>query len=333
MSEDDDEVSGAKPAAGRRALRPTVLPASSAPTRGGSRERIPDAKAAGAPAPAPPAVRTPTAIPGVERRRIAVTIRDLKALSPGAAMAVYERALKLVSTFVVEKSAERTAILWGHERQKAYGDLVTATLALSQAPLLRRVDGYLTRMMDILGSIDLMAVCGYGNGGLARLFSGVNDKVDTPEELRTAQAELDQLVGYLGVALHDLLDLKDKLEHHSREVADIGVELEASALAALFLARRFQQEKGGLAQRFTERSMSLTQTVAQIRSGDPMRAIQIEQPVRLVRAVQEVALVMLPGLLASLASALTLLGRNRLTLTQAGELTHQLRTILRALQP
>ena len=37
-------------------------------------------------------VRQPTAIPGAERKRIEVSVRDLRALSPGAAAVVYEYA-------------------------------------------------------------------------------------------------------------------------------------------------------------------------------------------------------------------------------------------------
>ena len=334
MPEDkDDPTSSVTPPADHAKLRPTVIPSPGAvPRKTKSREGRPRAESANTSTPSTPAVGQPTAIPGVERRRIAVTTSELKALSPGAAPAVYERALELLGTFVVEKATERKAILWGHDVQKAYGDLVTQTLALSQSPLLRKVDGYLSRMMDILGSIDLMAVCGHGSGGFAQLFKPVTRKIDTPGELRAAQAELDQLVRYLDSSLRELLDLKDKLEEHAGRINAIGVEVEAAALAALFLSRHVQKASGGLAQCFMERSMSLTQTLAQIRTGDSMREIQIEQPIRMVRVVQNVALVMMPGFLGSVAAALTLADRKSLTPTQAGELTYQLRDILRALQ-
>ncbi|MEO7999972.1 MAG: hypothetical protein ABI852_21145, partial [Gemmatimonadaceae bacterium] len=112
----------------------------------------------------------------------------------------------------------------------------------------------------------------------------------------------------------------------------IGVEVEASALAALFLSRHLQNVNSAVAEQFTERSMSLTQTLAQIRGGESLRAMQIEQPLRMVKAVQDVALVMMPGFLGGIASAHILIDQKRLTPTQAGELTYQLRDILQQLR-
>lgn len=328
----DDSASGVKPTAEQPPVRPTIVSLPPATARRRAREGTSRATVASPSPPATPPVTRPTAMPGAERRRIDVDPRAVQTLWPGAAAEVYRRALELVGAFVVERATERKAILWGHELQRAYGDLVTGTLALSQAPVVRKVDGYLTRMMDILGAIDLMAVAGHGHAGLARMFRGANRTIDTPEELRSAQAELDQLVRYLGASLDELLNLRDALEQHSEAIRTLGLEVETSALAALVLSQHLPPDKGGLAQRFTERSMSLTQTLAQIRSDDSMRAIQIEQPIRMVRAVQEVALVMVPGFLGSVASALTLVRRKGLTPTEAGELTYQLKGILQALQ-
>lgn len=333
MSKDEDnQPSDAKTSEEKRSLRPTVFSPPIAASRKKAREGQPLANSSSALAPVTPTVLKPTALPGAERRRIEVSARDLKTQSPGATPEVLQTALTLLSTFVVEKATERKAILWGHELQKSYSNLVTSTLALSQSPLLRKVEGYLTRMMDILASIDLMAVCGQREGGIGQLFWSVNKKIDTIAELNDAQVELDQLVKYLSVALDELLDLKDKLEHHSVEVNVIGVKVEASALAALFLSQHLQRDNSAVAQRFLERSMALTQTLAQIRSGDSMREMQIEQPIRMVKTVQDVALVMMPGFLGGVAAALTLIDRKKLTPTQAGELTYQLRDILQQLR-
>lgn len=322
MSEDNNKVaSGPQRKAQSRSLRPTIVtPARRNPIapRGGGKG---------------PAVRVPTTIPGVERTRISVPLSDLKGLSPGAAPQIYDRALALIDGFVPEKVTERKAVLWGHDLQKAYSDLVTETLRLTQAPVLRKVEGYLARMLEILGSIDLMAVCGHDRGGvLGQYFKGINKRIDTPAELTAAQAELDQLVQYMSAALDELLELKDQLEQHSSKVRNIAEGVEAAALAALVLARYFQPNNSVLASRFTERGNRLTQTLAQIRGSDVTREIQIEQPLGMVSAIQHVALVMMPGWLGSVASALTLLGRRNLTKTEASELTHQLREIITQLK-
>jgi hypothetical protein len=315
---------------GRGPLKPTVI---SPPDRSRKAAREPavarheDAAEGAAQIPV-----KPTAIAGVERKRIAVDAGALRTLSPGLAGATVEAALRLLATFVAEKASERRAILWGHDLQRAHNDLVAETLTLSQAPVLRKAETYIRRMMDILAAIDIMAVCGHGNGGLGRYFKGMNDKIDSPAELSAAQAELDLLVRHMNEALDELLDLKDQLQRQVRKFEEIGEDADAAALAALFLSRHLQKDKAAVAQCFLERSMSLTQTVAQIRENNAVREIQIEQPVRMVGAIQNVVLVSMPDLLASIASVTSLTARKAsLSPTEAGELNYKLRDFLNRL--
>lgn len=290
---------------------------------------------AAAPVVQSPVVRQPTAMPGAARTRIEVAAHDLRALSPGATAVVYEQARALVGTFVVAKAAQRKAILWGHDLQKSHGELVTDMLALARSPVLRQVQGYLARMMDILESIDLMAACGHGGGGVVgRLFQGVNRRIDTPGELAKAQAELEQLLALMGRTLEPLLDLKDRLLRLSASIEGTATQVEASAIGALFLAERLRQDDAALAQCFAERSMSLTQTLAQMRQAGTTRELQIEQPIRLIGAIQNVALVMMPAFIGSIAS-ITTLGAIQTTVsqTEAGELAYRLRDIINQLKP
>lgn len=271
-------------------------------------------------------------MPGVGRQRIEVRTHDLALLSPGVSAEVCQRAAELLRVFVVQKASERKAVLWGHALQKSYADLVTATLALSQTPLLRRVEGHITRLLDILASIDVMAMSGNRKQSFGELFRGASERIDTPDALASARAEIDELVRYLGDALHELLDLTEQLEAYARQVQRMAVDVEAAALAALFLAQHLQPERADIAQRFTDRSMSLTQTLAQIRAGEATLQLQREQPLRVVSVVQNVVLVMMPGLLAGIASALVLMERRGMTPTQAGELSYQLEQVLQQLQ-
>ena len=348
---------GSKPKSGQGKLRPTVINPSGGQTRrpvakagkeGGTdtlagpvvKARTGEARSsktlkADQSAPERPGAARPTAIPGVERKRIAVDLAGIRKLSPQAKAGVTERALRLVQAFVVEGVRDRQAVLWGHRLQQDYSDLVSRTLVLSQADVLKRVAGYIGRMTEILGSIDLEAVCGAAPavGLLGQYLKGVNKKIDTPEELRKARIELDQLVRLMGEALEQLLSLKETLEQHSSRTEQMGDEMEASALAALFLSAHLRKGQPGLSQRFLERSMSLTQTVAQIRGNTSMREVQIEQPLRLIGAIQNVALVMVPGWLGSIAALTAMLESKReLTPTEAGELAYQLRNILQQLK-
>jgi len=314
-------------------LRPTVIGPAGASLRspaGG----VPPPKDAPPPArpvaAATPPVRQPTAIPGAARTRIEVAVRDLQALSPGAAGPVYEQARALIGTFIVAKASRRKAILWGHDLQQSHSALVTEMLALARSPVLRQVQGYLARMMDILGAIDLMAACGHGRDGVVgRLFQGVNSRIDTPGELAKAQAELEQLLTLMGAALDPLLDLKDRLLRLSGSMDGTAVQVEAAALGALFLSERLRQDHAALAQCFVERSISLTQTLAQMQQAGTTRELQIEQPIRLIGAIQNVALVVMPAFIGSIAS-ITTLGASKTSVspTEAGELAYRLRDII-----
>jgi hypothetical protein len=283
----------------------------------------------------PPAVHVaaPTAIAGTERKRIAVSLDELKNLSPDTNPDVLARALHLLQAFVAEDASDRTAVLWGEQLQQDHADLVSATLAHSQADVLTRVTVHLNRMMEILGSIDLVAVAGTARdgGGLGKYLGMMSKKIDTPEELQSARVELDQLVKLMSAALDELLDLKGELEQSSHRIDQLGDEVEASALGAQFLSNYLQGKNEELSRRFLERSMGLTQTALQIRGSASMRDSQIEQPLRLISAIQNVALVMVPGWLGSIASLTVLAGRKP-TPTEAGEMAFQLRKILEQMQ-
>lgn len=286
--------------------------------------------------PAAPKAFGPTAVPGVERKRIPVGIEELGKLSPGAGPEVLERALRLVETYVEEEATDRTAVLWGQRSQEDYSELVSESLSLSQADALVRARGYLGRMMEILQSIDVEAVSTAvrgGGGAVAEYLRGMNKKIDTLKELEAARVELDQLVKLMSAALIDLLDLKERIEKQSRRIDEIGDEVDAAALAALFLSDHESKRSPQLSRRFFERSMSLTQSGVQIRGSITISAVQIEQPLRLIRAIQDVALVTLPGWLGSIASLSVLSqGARKLTPTEAGELARQLRKIVEQLQ-
>ena len=279
-----------------------------------------------------PRLEKPTAITGTERKRVAVEAGDLRQIAPGVENRIVEQAMRLVAGFVVEKTNERKAIMWGHDLQRSYSEFAAETLALAQTPILRKVEGYLGRMMDILQAVDIMGACGYDSDLFGQYLKGINAKIDRPEELSAAQTELDQLVRYMSAALDELLDLKDKFERHAVRLEQIADEIEASALAALFLSRYLQKDKASVAQRFLERSMSLTQTLAQIRESAAVRDIQIEHPIRMVSAIQNVALVAMPDLLMGIATVVSLAARKTsLSQTEAGELNYKLRDIINRL--
>lgn len=326
MPEEKDTLSP-KPQESSKRLRPTVI----RPPEGETRPSA----AKGHEEPRPKRPVGPTMIPGIERKRIQVSDADLKSLSPAASSKILGKAARSLQAFVVEEATDRSAILWGHRLQQDYSDLVSQTLSLLQADVLQKVTGYVGRMMQILGSIDLEAVYGVAasSGGIGQYLKRVNKRIDTPQELEVARIELDQLVKLMSAALDQLLALKEEIEQHASRIDEIGDEVEASALAAEFLSVHLRDRAHGLSQRFLERSMSLTQTLAQIRGSGSLRQTQAEQPLRLIGAIQNVALVMIPAWLGSIAALVVMEEAGRKpTPTQAGELAYQLRDILQQLE-
>ena len=308
-------------------LRPTVITPPANDVRG---------KRRAAPMPPPveaaPAAGEPTVIAGVRRQRIAITTRELQALASGASPAVCSAAVRLLNGVVVQKLTERKAVLWGHEVQKAYGDQVTGTLALAQDPLVEQARSHVARMLEILGAIDLMAVCGHDNAGLvARVFKPMNGKIDTPAELGRALDELVLLLDRMSAAIARLVGHADQLRRHAAAMARMADEVAAAALAADFLSRHVAASDPHVAQRFAERAMGLTATLAQVGQTDAVRRIQIEQPLQLIGAIQNVALVSLPGFIAGLAALLTLAKTQGASPTEARDMSYQLRDVLNRL--
>ncbi|MGB3928593.1 MAG: hypothetical protein WBL20_06495 [Sphingobium sp.] len=333
MSDDADPGGGSDQGGPPRRLRPTIIGpvAGTRPRkRAGTVERVPGAENPLRPSP----IAIPTVIPGVERKRIAVSAVDIERLSPGLSAEVAARAVRLVEGFVVEGARDRQVTMWGHAVQRDYADIVSRVLTLSQNDVMERVRGYVGRMITLLDAIDLEAVCGAGQsaGLFGRFFRSAGGRIDSSSELGAARLELDQLVRLTGEALEPLLTLKDALEEQSRRIDVVGKDIEATTLAAAFLSEYLAKDQPGLSRRFLERSMSLTQTLIQIRGSQPLRGSQVEQPLRLIAAIQDVVLVALPGWLGAITALTTASSAGRrLTPTETGELQHQLRTILQQL--
>lgn len=283
-------------------------------------------------APVTSAPMKPTAIPGVQRKRIEVTAADLARLAPLAGKDVLRRAVVILQHLVADSATERSAILWGHALQEEYGRSVSRMLELARDPVMVKAAGYVNRMSSILAAIDLEAVA-EATPGVGQYLRRLNQRIDTPDELDDARFELDQLVGLMAGTMDPLLALKGAIERQAAATEELAKEIEAMALAADYLAGRSSSKKPELARIYTDRAISLTHTLAQIRETTALRGAQVAQPLSLIAAVQDIALVTVPGWLSSL-SALTTMMRNqrRPTPTEASELDHRLRHILQQLK-
>lgn len=320
----EDGGAGGTKRAERRVARPTVMTPPA--------HTVPRPVAGTPPQGRTPVVGAPTTIAGIERKRIPVTVDDLKRVSPEAGAQVLAEALRLIQAYVVEDTSDATVVLWGQRAQQEYADLVSELLARSQADVLARVTVHLDRMTAILGSIDLAAIAGIERSGpLSEYLKRATRKIDTREELEAARTELAQLVSLMRGEMDGLLALRAQIERASSRIDRIGGDVEAAALSAQFLSEYLRSSDEGLSRRLLERGMSLTQSALQIRGSASLRESQIEQPLRLIGAIQDVALVTVPAWLGSIAS-LTTLARRRPTPTEAGEMAFQLQKILERLR-
>jgi hypothetical protein len=74
--------------------------------------------------------------------------------------------------------------------------------------------------------------------------------------------------------------------------------------------------------------MSLSATAAQMRQGDALHRLQLQQPLDLIGIIQNVALVALPGFLAGLAALLALATSRGASPTEARDMSWRLRDLL-----
>ncbi|MBU1306860.1 MAG: hypothetical protein KKF33_15245, partial [Alphaproteobacteria bacterium] len=302
-----------KPAGDRRAMRDAVpMPIDHAPKSSGPMK--------------------PTAIPGVQRRRLEVTVSDLGRIAPLAGKEVLRRAVAILQEVVADAATERSAILWGHALQEEYGKSVSRLLELSHDPVMVKTAGYVNRMSSILAAIDLKAIA-EAAPGVGQYLKRLNQRIDTPDELDGARFELDQLVGLMANTMEPLLSVKEAIERQVAEIERLAAEIEAMSIAADYLAGRPSPNRPELARIYIDRGISLTRNLAQIRETAALRGAQAAQPLSLIAAVQDIALVTVPGWLSSLSAMTTMLRHQRRpTPTEASELDHRLRHILQQLK-
>lgn len=319
---DDPE---AKASGAPRRLRPTVI---EPPAR---RAADPRDVAASPAAPRTPAatVVTPTVIPGAQRKRIAVGAADMQRLSPGVAPAIAAGAVRLVDGFVAESARERHVDLWGQAAQERCAVLVPDFVALSQVEVLGRAQGYVARIVQVLGMIDIETP---GDGLLALLLgdtAGAAEKrIDTPRKLRAARAELKQLAGLSRAALEPLLKLVAALEDQARGIDEAGLEIEAAALSAMFLAEHLSSARPELSRLFLQREMSLTRTVVELRGDRFERGRLVAEARALATAIEQEVIVTLLDWLESTV----VLDKRRVSPLETTELQGRLRTLLRKLE-
>ncbi|PIB93522.1 hypothetical protein [Caulobacter sp. FWC2] len=322
MPDDPKANANAKPGAAPDRLRPTIIePPAKREKRQNDATPI---RHAGT-----PTVTTPTAIPGVARKRIAVSPADMTRLSPGVSSRTAARAVWLVESFVAEGAGDRHVTPWGRGAQQRHAALISEGLAPSDDGVLIRTRGHVGRIVEILETIDVEATCDGRRAPLLALFEAPSGRIDSPRKLTVARAELAGLIDLTRAALDPLRTLEAALCDHSRRIDETRVEIEAAALGALFLSEHLATSRPELSRRFLQREMSLTQSAVEIRGGQFERDSQVEDARALIATIQDVVLATLVSWLGDMA----IRASRRPATTEVAELRSRLRAILRKLAP
>lgn len=281
-----------------------------------------------APSPVVPSSAQPTTIAGVKPERFKVDVDELHELAPTASEEVCAQALRLLQAQTVNMLTRHRAQRWGQEAQQACQDRFGSSAAPASAPFVDQARAALSRMADVLGAIDLKAVCGHAKGsllgGLARTMSR---QVDTPAKLADAVDELRSLLQGLNADAGRLLALKDGLRQRAGAFEQAQFELEAATLAAQFLSNRLAGNEPAVAQSFAQRSLGLAATLAQTREGDNAYQTHIRQPLQLIDAIQNVALTKLPAFIHELAALQALAKSGQAFPAEALNMSYRLRDL------
>lgn len=282
--------------------------------------------------PAAPTSAQPTTIAGVKPERLKVDIDELHELAPNTSDEVRKEAVRQLQALTTNMLTRHRAQRWGQEAEQACVARFGGSAVPASAPFIDQARADVVRLTDVLAAIDLKAVCGHARGSLlGGLARSMSRRVDTPAKLGDALDELRALLQSLDADVGRLLSLKNGLRQRADVFEQAQRELEAAALAAQFLSGRLAAQDPAIAQHFAERSTSLAATLAQSRHGDNAHRIQIQHPLQLIAAIQNVALAKLPAFINELAALQALAKSGQAFPAEALNMSYRLRDIIHQL--
>ncbi len=250
---------------------------------------IPQGKPAPPPPPAPLVITTPSAMPGTIRKGLEVVATDLEIRFPGATPETLKKAMRILKCTVVETLNGATCSQWGFHLQSEYTKLVDESLKLTSSAAVRDGMRHAARLYALLTEV----AATFQGAGSKSLLSW--KKTATPwEKLAEVRVELDQLRTYLGSILSELRTTQTRLEGISDELMDYTHELDASSIAAQFVADHLGASDAR-AQHLQGQSLTLAKMIAHITEGVLLRKSTIDEIDALADKIQESILVTLPA--------------------------------------
>ena len=257
----------------------------------------------------PEIVNGATVVKGVERKRIRVTLGELRALcltQDGTETEVLEKAQHIIQVTNLEEADEKTFVFWGQKSQDAYGKLVSQSLELSISDVLSGSISLVEQLQKILTEVDVVQLA-TGSGNIFSRICGTA-KGNAIQSITEISTNIEQIVAGLRPALPKLLKHKQKLETVQGETDKIAIDIEADAVSAEFLAGYIQREYAteptwkSRADALAGRSQSLTRTISEIVQTRLLRNTHNRQPLQLIDCIQHTVLETVPTWLSSFAS-------------------------------
>lgn len=284
-----------------------------------------------------PEIIQPTSMAGYKRDRLAITLDDLKTELPENTTEDLDIILQMILETNLD-TLDRSAIMfWKSELQKAYSDKVLILLEFSQNDILEKAQSHTQRVIEILEAIDLIGVFEYGKNGLiSRLLKSSNNTFDTPEELKKAELELNQLTSLLKREVDVLASFEKNLTAVNDQVDKLAQKIRLASQGALVLKKYLMKSDSQLVHLgdlFEERAMSLTKSFAQIQANEISRQVQLNHVLKLISTIQESILVLIPDWLSSISSMRSMIEMQKMvTQTEVTELVDRKKKILKLLK-
>lgn len=218
-----------------------------------------------------------SALPGIQRKAVVVSLEDLGRRFPGLDVGLKTRVQGLLAGVSPESMDTSAWLNFGTQAQEEVAKLVKERLALMESAETRAVTQYLARLQALLAEVLDAMEGGFFKKSPQKVWDGVS-------------AEVRQLEGLLNQAAAKLMGLTGRMDGLAEKNRDIGRALSAWRGAADYLTDLVNAQVGSiLVARMAALSMSQALTLEQIQT------LELDK-----NTVQELAILVQDGVLLKL---------------------------------
>ena len=226
-----------------------------------------------------------SALPGIQRKAVVVTLEDLGRRFPGLDVSLKTRVQGLLAGVSPESMNTSAWMGFGTQAQEEVAKLVKERLALMESADTRGVTHYLSRLQALLAEVLDAMEGGFFKKSPQKVWEGVS-------------AEVRQLEGLLNEAFPKLMGLTARMDALVEKNREAGTVVSANALAADYLTDLVNAQAGSLlVSRMTALSTSQALTLEQIQTLELDKTTVQELAV----LIQDGVLLKLPAVYSQLA--------------------------------